>query len=73
MAHTKSRAARNPWLVAQRACAAAYKDGKPANSATNGCTCETTPVAQTKEVDKAVAQEHAATHARAKQAARSNS
>ena len=70
MVQTKSGAARNPWLVAQRLCADAYTDGTPIKAATKECRCEKTPAAKTKEVNKAVAKEKVATHAKAKQAAR---
>ena len=66
MVQTKSGAAKNPWLQAQRECATKYKDGKPTKAATKECRCEKTPAAKTKEVNQAVAREKVATHARAK-------
>ena len=70
MVQTKAGAARNPWLKAQRECAAAYRDGTPIKAAKKECNCDKTTAAKSKEVDKAVAKEKVAVHARAKQAAR---
>ena len=70
MVQTKSGAAKNPWLQAQRDCAIAYKDDKPTKAPKKGCTCEKTPAAKTKEVNQAVAREKVAMRAKAKRAAR---
>ena len=70
MVQTKAGAARNPWLKAQRECAAAYRDGTPIKAAKKECNCDNTTAAKSKEVDKAAAKEKVAVHARAKQAAR---
>lgn len=69
MPQTKAGAAKNPWLMAQRECAAKYKESK-AQTKAEGAKSKASPKAmtkaqKTKEVTKEVAHEKSKTRARA--------